>query len=49
MTYHKPVIVRLSCAMGAIAGDLGKPFRVYIDFRYLLLLAMTPGAYEADE
>ncbi len=49
MTYQKPEIVQLNCAMNAIQGDLGKWFALYLDSRPMRPPAMTIGAYEGDE
>ncbi len=48
MTYHKPEVVKLDCAVKAIQGTL-KPPDVYQDSRHPLMWNATIGAYEADE
>jgi hypothetical protein len=49
MTYHQPQVIQSDNAVNAIQGDLGKWFALYLDFRPMRPLVMTPLAYEADE
>ena len=50
MTYNKPEVVKLDCAVKAIQGTVGKPSTIYADADPRnSSKAATPLAYEADE
>jgi len=50
MTYNKPEVVKLDCAVKAIQGVQGKPNSLYTDANpRTSIQAATPMAYEADE